>query len=251
MTKSSSDNKTPYIAVFYALVIPYFIAVIISTVVHTFAQGVHSLAFLSNSNGVMLASLGGISLILGLRWYSVAELGIRGGRPMMAGIGFAFLGWVGLLIARFISIGIAEGPYEGGLGLTFLYLLIIEAFCSQVWAFGLFFRTVADWRNPISAAILSGVLYGITAALLYGESFAGRWSLIYWVVAGIYYGMIRLRTGSFLGMVLVQAMQSLTVWYLLRPTEPISIGWLVGVSCFFYILITWRLFPKTAADFRV
>ena len=249
--KDREIGAPPYIPVFQSIVLPISLAGILSTVILGFTQGIPSLDFLSNNNAVVLAMLGIVSLLLGLRWYGAAGMGLRNGRPMLAGVGFAFLGWLGLLLARFVAIGIDDGGFETGLGTTFLFLLIFEAFCVQLWCFGLFFRAMADWRGPLSAAILSGVLYGFTAFLLYGESFNSRLSILYWVIAGILYGMIRLRAGSLIGMVLIQAMQSLTVWHLLRPADPISLPWLFGISCAIYILVTWRLLPKTTDDFRV
>ena len=250
--KMNQDANTPYMAVLNAVILPIIVTGILSTVIPSLAGTFPSLNFLTTNNGVTLAGLGLTALYLGKRWYgNVEKIGLRNGRPFMAGVGFAFLGWVGLLIARFLSVGIVEGSAAPNLGITYLFLLIFEAFCVQLWTYGLLFRTVAEWRNPISAVLYSGILYGFTAYYLYTITFDSRLSLLYYVVLGIFYGMIRLRTGSFLGIVFIQALQTLTVWYLLQPTEPISLSWLYGLSCTIYLIITWRLLPKYVSDFRV
>ncbi len=41
--------------------------------------------------------------------------------------------------------------------------------------------------------------------------------MLYFLVWGVLYGIIRLRTGSILGVVLVQALASFTAWYVFQP----------------------------------
>jgi membrane protease YdiL (CAAX protease family) len=124
-----------------------------------------------------------------------------------------------------------------------------------LWVYGLFFRTVADWRGGLTAAISSGVLFGAVAFLLFQESFATiASSLLYFVVWGVVYGIIRLRTGSFLGPAIIQALQSWTAWYVMAPTDPINTGELRNlylISSVIYLIIIWRLWPKEESDYRV
>ncbi len=247
----TSTEVPPYMPVFLAFVWPICIAGILSAVINSFAASVPTLNFITTTNGVIFAGIGLTTLIQGLRWYDADGIGMRRGRPMLAGLGFALLGWLGLLLARFIAIGIDNDALQPNLGITFLFLLICEAFCVQIWTFGLFFRAVADWRNPLSAVLFSGVLYGFTAFLLYGESFDSRLSILYFVIQGLFYAMIRLRTGSFLGIVIIQAIQTLTVWHLLPSTAPYSLSWLYGIACTVFLIVTWRLLPKFVSDYRV
>jgi hypothetical protein len=200
----------------------------------------------------VMLGIGVISLMMGYIWYGWDGLGIRGGRPLMSGIGFAFLGWLALLLARFVSIGIGEAGRN--LFLTFLYLLLVEALCVQIWCFGLFFRSMADWQRPLTATWLSGVLFGLAAFYLYREATianGNRLALIYFIVWGLFYAIIRLRSGSLLGVILVQAMQTLTVWHLLLPDETVSLPYLYGIAGVLYIVLIWRLLPRYTNDFRV
>ena len=43
---------------------------------------------------LQLAGAGLASWLLGWRWYGLKDLGLRLGRPLSAGAGFAFLAWV-------------------------------------------------------------------------------------------------------------------------------------------------------------
>ncbi|RMG90601.1 MAG: CPBP family intramembrane metalloprotease [Chloroflexi bacterium] len=203
----------------------------------------------------VLAAVGVVSWLLGMLWYGVSGLGLRGGRPLFAGIGFASLGWVAFLLFRFLTVEIENiGP--PGSGRLFLYLLVFEAFAIQVWTFGVLFRALAEWRGPLTAAVSSGLVFGATGFLLFRESFLSdnSMALIYFFLWGVLYGVIRLRTGSILGMVIVQAMQSFTAWVALTPVaEPVmtqlqNLYLLAGVA---YLVFIWRLWPKQEEDYRV
>ena len=197
----------------------------------------------------VLVAIGAAAFVLGRRWYSSAELGLRGGRPMMAGGGFAFLGWVSLLLARFIYAGV--GKTGSNLGEIYLYLLLCEALCAQIWVYGVFFRVIADWRGAITATWWSAILYGLVAFQLFAESYdRPKWVLLYFLVWGMLYAIIRLRTGSLWGTVLVQSIQTLTVWQLFPPVEP-AFAWIYGMSAILYIVLIWRLIPKYVSDLRV
>lgn len=202
-----------------------------------------------------LAGIGLVSWFLGLRWYRLPGMGLRGHRALYAGIGFAVLGWLAFFIVRFATVAgdIINAP---GSGQTFFYLLIFEAFCTQLWAFGLFFRSVADWRGPLTAAIAGGILFGTTAFLLFEESFDNPTlpAFLYFILWGILYGIIRLRTGGLLGMVIVQALHSWTTWQLLAPLNqpaPSQLDNLYLITTALYLIIIWRLWPKQEEDYRV
>ena len=200
----------------------------------------------------VLAVIGGTSWLLGMVWYGLKNLGLRGGRPLFSGIAFASLGWLALLPLRFYFVSM-EG-IGGGFD-TYIYLLLFEAFAVQLWLFGLLFRAVALWRGPLTAAIGSGIAFGGIAALLFQEAYSATLiSLVYFMLWGIFYGIIRLRTGSLLGMVIVQATQSFTTWtVLLSPAapEPIQVQWLHLATSFALMIFIWRLWPKEVEDYRV
>jgi membrane protease YdiL (CAAX protease family) len=165
------------------------------------------------------------------------------------------LGWLAFFVVRFATVAgeIINAPNSGQ---TFIYLLLFEAFCTQLWAFGLFFRAVADWRGPLTAAIASGILFGTVAFLLFEESFANPTlpAFIYFGMWGILYGIIRLRTGSIVGMVIVQALHSWTAWQLVAPVnqpDPSQLGNLYLITTILYLIIIWRLWPKKEEDYRV
>lgn len=222
----------------------------------------------------VFATLGLTSWFLGLRWYRIGGMGLRGRRPLFASIGFAVLGWVALLIARLLP-GLptvtfnkaGQAVVEASLlvevvaigadnaGRVFFYLLLFEAFALQVWTFGTLFRALADWRGPLTAAVGSGLVFGAAGFLLFREAFvANLSSLFFFVLWGVLYGIIRLRTGSLLGIVLVQALQSFTVWYVFLPpaAPPLSGLQLVYLAAsLFYALIIWRLWPRREEDYHV
>lgn len=222
----------------------------------------------------MFAALGIASLFVGVQLFGLRQLGLRGGRPLFAGIGFAVLAWVALLIGRFLP-GVPEVSFNAdgqavvevtllvevlriqsaGAGREFFYLLLFEAFAVQLWAFGLVFRAVADWRGPLSAAVISGLLFGVVGYLLFQESFIPDWTgLLYFLVWGVLYGIIRLRTGSILGVVLVQALASFTAWFVFQPPDDMTGTGLPVVhlvTAALYAIIIWRLWPKVEGDYRV
>jgi hypothetical protein len=222
----------------------------------------------------VFAALGLSSWFIGLRWYRISGMGLRGRRPLFASIGFAVLGWVALLVARllpglpsvtFNEAGqaivqasllvevIAIGATDAGR--TFFYLLLFEAFALQLWSFGLLFRALADWRGPLVAAVASGLVFAAAGLLLFREAFvASGSSLLFFVLWGVAYGIIRLRTGSLLGMALVQAVQSFTVWSVLLPPTPPPLAGLQTVylvATVLYAVIIWRLWPRREEDYRV
>lgn len=248
--RKQTENAIPYLLVFRSFFVPIIAAGVATAIANNFE-------LVENGEAVTLAVLGIVSLLIGIPEFGADGLSFRNGRPMFAGIGFAFLAWIGLLVARFVAVGIGGSGRD--LGITFLFLLIFEAFCVQLWTFGLLFRAIADWRSPLVAAIYTGVIYGFTAYLLYGEtqyafvvdSFTARFAIVYFVIWGILYGVIRLRTGSFLGVALIQAMQTLTVWHMLTAVEPFGMTWFYGLGIVLFAVLIWRLWPKYTSDFRV
>jgi hypothetical protein len=204
--------------------------------------------------GVPLALLGITSWLLGSRWYGLSGLALRGRRPLYASIGVASLAWLFFLTVRFFTVAIREfgSPDTGQL---FVYLLLFEAFSVQVWAFGLVFRAVADWRGPLTAAIAAGLLFGGVAFTLFQEAFVPTVpALLYFLLWGVVYGLIRLRSGSIIGTVVVQAMHSLTAWDTLAPFTPPAtqqLHWLYLIAGSLYLVLIWRLWPKEEADYRV
>ena len=253
MKHKQSPQKTnlpPAVRVGIALVLPLVGALFLSLA----AGGIT--ADPANRTGALIplfAGLGIISWFLGLRWYGLAELGLRGGRPLFASISFAVLGWVALLITRFYFVEILG--YDSGFD-EFFYRLIFEAFCVQLWAFGLLFRSIAAWRGPMTAAIASGVCFGLIVSLFFQEApdRAAVTSVLYFVVWGVFYGIIRLRTGSLLGSSLVQALQSFTVWVVLAPDLASTVNQFSSLyiaTTLAYFIFIWRLWPKAEEDYRV
>jgi membrane protease YdiL (CAAX protease family) len=228
----------------------------------------------SGSAAPMFAALGLVAWFIGLRFYGLRGLALRGGRPLFAGIGFAVLGWVAVLIGRFLP-GLPRTTFNpdgqavvniallvevvsirsAGSGRAFAYLLLFEAFATQVWAFGAVFRALADWRGGLTAAIGSGILFGAVGFLLFGESFAsGLPALFYFLLWGVLYGMIRLRTGSILGPILVQALQTFTAWFVFQPPDDMigaSIQVVYLAISLLFVIIIWRLWPRREGDYRV
>jgi hypothetical protein len=210
------------------------------------------------ASAVLLTSAAIISLLLGLRWYGIAGMGIRGGRALTAGIGFASLLWIIFLLLRFFFVDIHPTAIESrppNAGRTYIYLLLFEAFATQLWTYGLIFRSVADWRGPITAIFISGIVFGLVSALLFQESFSGSFaSMLYFIVWGVLYGIIRLRTGGFLGTAIVQSVQSFTTWVVLAPYSAPDVAQLNNLyvtAVIAYLIVGWRLWPKQESDYRV
>lgn len=247
---NSSINfaNTPAGRTAVALIVPLVTAVLISAIT------------LNPNNqqanvSTFFAGLGIASWFLGLRWFGLPGMGLRGKRPLYSSIGFAVLGWTAFLLFRFIFVRIVGfGP--AGSTRSFIFLLLFEAFALQLWTFGLLFRAMADWRGPIAAVIGSGVIFGGIGYLLFQESFFGDHlaGLLYFVLWGVFYGVIRLRTGSILGTITVQALHSFTAWVVMVPQSPPEINEVqqlylaAGVA---YLIFIWRLWPKEEADYRV
>jgi len=206
------------------------------------------------SNAPILGGIGVASWFLGLFWYGLPGMGLRGGRPLFAGIGFATLGWLAFLLFRFSFISLNLNAADSGR--SFIYLLLFEAFAVQLWAFGLLFRGLAEWRGPLTAAIGSGIGFGAVAFVLFQEVYRSDMiSLLYFAVWGVFYGIIRLRTGSLLGTMLIQTMHSFTVWVALGPmpalTPADSLPTVYLLTGLVYLVVIWRLWPKDEADYRV
>jgi membrane protease YdiL (CAAX protease family) len=228
---------------------------------------------LPNAAPVFVA-LGITSWFVGLRLYGLRGLGLRGGRPLFAGIGFAVLAWVIVLLGRFLphlpSASFNESGQavveialqvevlsirSAGSGRAFVYLLLFEAFATQLWAFGLVFRALVDWRGGLTAAIASGILFGALGFLLFREAFApGLPALFYFLLWGVVYGLIRLRTGSILGPIIVQALQSFTAWFVFEPPADLAetgIQTVYLAVAVLFVIIIWRLWPRLESDYRV
>ncbi|WP_420645522.1 type II CAAX prenyl endopeptidase Rce1 family protein [Candidatus Leptofilum sp.] len=206
------------------------------------------------SNAPILGGVGVASWFLGLFWYGLPGLGLRGGRPLFAGIGFATLGWLAFLLFRFTFIALNLDATESGR--SFIYLLLFEAFAMQLWAYGLLFRSLAEWRGGLTAAVGSGVAFGAVAFVLFQEAYANDLpSLLYFMVWGVFYGLIRLRTGSFLGTLLIQTLHSFSVWVALGPLPVLTpadrLPTVYLLSGLVYLIVIWRLWPKEEADYRI
>jgi len=203
---------------------------------------------------VIMSVVAVISWLLGLRWYGTRGLGLRTGRPLFASIGFASLGWLIFLALRIFFVEISPvGP--GNPGRTYIYLLLFEAFATQIWTYGLLFRAVSDWRGPMAAVVTSGLVFGLIGTILFQESFTGsQFSIIYFFIWGILYGIIRLRTGSILGTVIIQSLQTFSAWVALPPypkPQQAQLQNMYLLATFAYMVIIWRLWPKEEDDYRV
>ena len=219
-----------------------------------FAGGLGTAVSDQSALAILFTGLGLVSWFLGLRWYGLSGMGLRSHRALYAGIGFAALGWLTFLILRFYFVHIIGfGPANSTR--SFIFLLLFEAFAVQIWLFGLLFRALADWRGAMTAAIGSGIIFGTVAYLLFQESFTSSIiSFVYFVLWGILYGIIRLRTGSLIGIAVVQALHSFTAWVVMVPQSPVqsielqSLYLAAGAA---YLILLWRLWPKTKEDYRV
>lgn len=281
MTRASANKRKPVarrqtqqqaaVRAAVALLLPPFAAALLAFLLNIQFNRQAAMAL---SYAPIFAALAVISWLIGLRWYRVGGMGLRGRRSLFAAIGFAVLGWVALLLARLLpglpDVGFNEAGQaviEASLlvevvaigadnaGRVFFYLLLFEAFALQLWTFGLLFHALADWRGPLTAAIGSGLLFGAAGFLLFREAFADTLSsLLFFMLWGILYGIIRLRTGSLLGTALVQALQSFTVWYVFLPPDPPPAAGLQTIylaAGILYALIIWRLWPREVEDYRV
>ncbi len=222
----------------------------------------------------IFAALGIVSWFIGLRLYGLRGMALRGGRPLFAGIGFAVLVWVVALIGRFLpmwpQVTFSETGQaivniilhvqvmeiqSAGAGRAFFYLLLFEAFATQIWAFGLVFRALADWRGGLTAAVASGILFGAVGYLFFRESFVpGLPALFYFLLWGVVYGIIRLRTGSVLGPILIQAIQSFTTWFVFQPPDNLAetgIQTVYLATGVLFAVVIWRLWPKLETDYRI
>jgi membrane protease YdiL (CAAX protease family) len=219
LSKQALSNQQRAIRAVLSLLLPAGTAVIVSFLAGMFWDT----SALSNqaAAAVLLSSAAVVSLLLGILWYGIGGMGLRGGRALTAGLGFASLLWIIFLILRFFFVDIAPSAIENrppNAGRTYIYLLLFEAFATQIWTYGLIFHAVADWRGPITAIFVSGLIFGLAAILLFQESFTGSYaSMIYFIIWGFLYAIIRLRTGSLLGTAIVQSVQSFTTWIVLAP----------------------------------
>lgn len=249
--------------VIFAIVVPLLGAMFLGqAVIRLSGASTNSLS----GRSIILAGLGLISMFYGMQKYGTGGMGLRGGRPMFAGSGFAFLGWVIILLVRFFYIAIDEnGMLNEPLLPIFFYLLLFEAFAVQLWAFSVVFKSVADMWGGLTAAVVSGLLFAGVAFFFFQEArfldplFGSAWltivAFLYMIVWGILYGMIRLRTGSILGIVIVQAMQSLTVWELLPPFEFLNETnydpLFFTITGILWAVLIWRLWPTELDDYRI
>lgn len=229
-----------------AFTIPLLAAAVVGTLIGSAAE--------QTARAPLLGAIGLASWFLGLWFYGLPAVGLRGKRPLFAGIGFATLGWGTFLLLRAIFIPL--NPEPAGSTRAFIYLLLFESFAIQLWAFGLLFRALADWRGPLTAAVAGGIVFGATAVLWFQNSGPITViTLIYYTTWGLFYGIIRLRTGSLLGAVFIQAMQSFTAWVALGalPADiPVSqLQWVFGLATVAYAVFTWRLWPQQESDYRV
>lgn len=249
LASQSRSPFSPALKVTLAFIVPVVMSVLLGALAGNFS-GLGQ----AQNNAPLLGGIGIVSWLFSLSWYGLAEVGLRGRRPLFAGIGFATLGWVTFLLLRGLLLPVNIDP--AGSTRTFIYILLFEAFAAQLWAFGLIFRTVAEWRGPLTAAFSSGVLFGGIAYTMFLEAYEpSLWSLLYFIVWGIFYGIIRLRTGSLIGTAVIQTLQTFTAWVALGPftetAEPNRLLLVYALTGLAYALFIWRLWPKTEADYRV
>jgi hypothetical protein len=249
-------SQTAAIRATLAIVVPAAVAVLIVVL----AGSIWNVDVVSDQavTALVLSSAAITSWLLGIRWYGAAGMGLRGGRPFSAGLGFASLLWITFLLLRIFFVYIAPSAIESrppNAGRTYIYLLLFEAFATQLWTYGLIFRSVSDWRGPLTATMVSGIIFGLIAILVFQESYAESITgYAYFIVWGILYGLIRLRTGSLLGTVVVQSVQSFTTWIVLAPYPEPDIGQLNNLylsATIAYMIVAWRLWPKDESDYRV
>jgi hypothetical protein len=218
------------------------------------AGGVGTAVSDQSALAILFAGLGLVSWFLGLRWYGLAGMGLRSHRALYAGIGFAALGWLVFLLLRFIFVRIVGfGPANSTR--SFIFLLLFEAFAVQIWTYGLLFRALADWRGGLTAAVGGGIVFGAAAYLLFQESYTGAFvSIAYFILWGILYGIIRLRTGSLIGIAVIQALHSFTAWVVMvpqAPPQPSELQTLYLAASAAYLILIWRLWPKVEEDYRI
>jgi membrane protease YdiL (CAAX protease family) len=119
----------------------------------------------------------------------------------------------------------------------------------------LLFRALANWRGGLTAAIGSGIIFGAVAYLLFQESYTGSIvSAVYFILWGILYGVIRLRTGSLIGIAVIQALHSFTAWVVMVPQSPVlpsELQSLYLAASAAYLILIWRLWPKEEGDYRI
>lgn len=238
--------------VILAIILPLAAALVTSLIVGSLVE-VNELSSQATT-AVLLSSIAIVSWLIGVRWYGAQGMGLRGGRPLYAGIGFAVLGWIIFLLIRLFFVDVLTlAPSSPGR--TYIYILLFEALATQIWTFGLLFHAVSDWRGPLTAAITGGILFGLVAASLFQEAFRGtQLSLIYFIVWGILYGIIRLRSGSLWGTVLVQSLHSFSVWVAFTPfprPDPGQLQSMYLTAAVAYSIVIWRLWPKKEEDYRV
>ncbi len=249
---STASSMSPALRALFAFVTPVFVGLVISQLINNYFVIEESSGL--GVTAVILATLGITAWILGMVWYGVAGMGVRGGRPLFSGIGFAVLGWFAFLILRFVFVEI-EGFGPANSARAYIYLFLFEALALQIWTFGLLFHTISDWRGPLTAAIVSGFVFGLAAAMLFQEIFyTTPMSIMYFIIWGVMYGIIRLRTGSLIGTAWVQSLQSFTTWVVIVPKNPIHPGQLQSLymaAIVAFLIIIWRLWPKSEDDVRV
>lgn len=250
MSQQETTSQQNGMRVAAALAIPVVGAIVVALL----AGGLGTAVPDQSAAAVLFAALGLVSWFLSLRWYGLPGMGLRGHRALYAGIGFAALGWVAFLLFRFIFVRIIGfGPANSTR--SFIFLLLFEAFAVQIWTYGLLFRALADWRGAMTAAIGSGIIFGAVAYLLFQESYTGSIvSAVYFILWGILYGIIRLRTGSLIGIAVVQALHSFTAWVVMVPAAPPQSSELQALylaASAAYLIFIWRLWPKVAEDYRI
>ncbi|HRQ41439.1 MAG TPA: CPBP family intramembrane metalloprotease [Chloroflexota bacterium] len=249
--RPSRSTLSPQNRVLVALVVPVLAGLLIAWLTGLLAAGA---AASSGSRAPVWAAVGLAAWFVGMAFYGLPGMGLKGGRPLFAGIAFATLGWITFLLLRAIFIPI--NPAVAGSTRAFIYTLLFEAFALQLWTFGLLFRAIADWRGPLTAATASGVVFGAIGFLLFQNVYtASLVTLIYYTVWGVFYGIIRLRTGSLLGTVIIQAMQIFTAWVALGSMPPetaeVQLLWVYGLAAVITAVFIWRLWPKVESDYRV
>jgi hypothetical protein len=257
MMEQQRTTPSAAIRVALALVLPPLGAILLATLIG-FLSGNPDLIAPGEAawTALLFAGSGGIAWLLGINWYDLRSLGLRGGRPLYAGIAFATFGWIAFFAIRLITVA-SDGTVivSPQFGRAFIYFLVFEGLATQLWLFGLFFRSLVAWRGPLTAAISSGIVFGAVAFLLFDEAYSNSLSaILYFVVWGVFYAIIRLRTGSFLGPAIVQAIQSVTTWYILLPEAQPDLGQLQNLYLYagiVYVILIWRLWPRREEDYRV
>jgi membrane protease YdiL (CAAX protease family) len=156
--------------------------------------------------------------VIGLRRWSWDKLGIN-----LRGLSLSLLCGAVLIVLRVVAQSAFRLPMEflpfqlwPFLANVVFYFCLV-GFVEELLFRGLLFRALEDWRGPLSAVIGSSIAFAVWHIGWAGPLIIGHF------IIGLMFGLIRYRSGSIIGLIIIHGLDDLLAVETADPITPAQI----------------------------